>query len=62
MTLVNEIGAQRYRPLIHVQRAQLARLRGDEPGRERELREALRLFTEMGATARSAEVESELVS
>jgi adenylate cyclase len=62
MALINETGAHRFRPLIHVQRAQLARLRGDEPERERELREALRLFSEMGATARSAEVESELVS
>jgi uncharacterized protein HemY len=62
MACVDETGAHRYRPLIHVERARLARQRGDEPGRERELREACRLFAEMGATARSARIESELMS
>ncbi len=62
MARVDETGANRYRPLIHVERARLARLRGDEPARERELREACRLFAEMGATARSARIESELGS
>ena len=37
-------------PLIHVERAELARQGGDEDERERELREAHRLFTEIGAT------------
>ena len=38
-------------PLIHVELAELARLRGDESEHERELREAHRLFTEIGARA-----------
>lgn len=42
------------------ERAELARLTGDEATRERELREAHRLFTEIGAPLRAAEVAKEL--
>jgi len=59
---VDETGAERSRPLIYVERARLARRRGDEAARQRELREAQRLFTEMGATARSEQVARELGS
>jgi len=45
---------------LHVERAELARLTGDEALRERELREAHRLFTEIGAPIRAAEVAKEL--
>jgi hypothetical protein len=38
------------------QRAELARVVGDKIGRERELRNAHRLFTARGATARANEV------
>ena len=51
--LVDETGANAYAPLIHLERAELARLIGDGPARERQLREAQRLFVEMGATARA---------
>jgi class 3 adenylate cyclase/tetratricopeptide (TPR) repeat protein len=58
--LVDETGAKRYAPFIHVERAELARLDGDEAVRRRELREAHRLFTEMGARARAELVAKEL--
>ena len=54
--LVDETGANAYAPLIHLERAELARLIGDGPARERQLREAQRLFVEMGATARAQQL------
>jgi len=53
-------GAKSYEPFLHVERAELARLTGDEATRQRELREAHRLFTEIGAPIRAAEVAREL--
>jgi hypothetical protein len=53
-------GAKSYEPFLHVERAELARLTGDDASRERELREAHRLFTEIGAPLRAAEVAKEL--
>jgi adenylate cyclase len=53
-------GAKSYEPFLHVERAELARLTGDDAARERELREAHRLFTEIGAPIRAAEVAKEL--
>jgi hypothetical protein len=53
-------GAKSYEPFLHVERAELARLIGDEASRQRELREAHRLFTEIGAPIRAAEVAKEL--
>jgi class 3 adenylate cyclase/tetratricopeptide (TPR) repeat protein len=53
-------GAKSYDPFLHVERAELARLTGDEAARRRELREAHRLFTEIGAPIRAAEVAKEL--
>jgi len=53
-------GAKSYEPFLYVERAELARLTGDEAARERELREAHRLFTEIGAPIRAAEVAKEL--
>ena len=44
----------------YVRRAKLAALLGDDAGRERELREAQRLFTEMGAEAHAERVGREL--
>ena len=49
-------GAKSYQPFLHVERAELARLTGDEATREHELREAHRLFTEIGTPIRAAEV------
>jgi hypothetical protein len=45
---------------VYLERAELARLTGDDAARGRELREAHRLFTEMGAPLRAAELEKEL--
>ena len=62
LRLVEETGARSYTPEICVERAELARLSGDAAARQRELREAHRLFTEMGATARAEQVARELGS
>jgi tetratricopeptide (TPR) repeat protein len=53
-------GAKSYEPFLHVERAELARLSGDEPSRERELHEAHRLFVEIGAPIRAEQVAKEL--
>src|SRR5947208_3915941 len=62
MALVEATGARGHAPFIHVERAALAHLLGDKATRQRELREAHRLFTEMGATARAEQVARELGS
>jgi tetratricopeptide (TPR) repeat protein len=54
--LVTETGARRWQPLVHLARAELARLAGDDAARRHELGRAHRLFTEMGATARAEQV------
>jgi hypothetical protein len=51
-------GAKSYEPFLHVERAELARLNGDESSLERELCEAHRLFLEIGAPIRAAQVTS----
>jgi predicted RNA-binding Zn-ribbon protein involved in translation (DUF1610 family) len=48
--LIAETGARVHEPTLHEERARLAALRGDAAGRERELRAALSLYTERGAT------------
>jgi hypothetical protein len=53
-------GAMSYEPFLHVERGELARLIGDEATRGRELREAHRLFTEIGAPIRAAEVGKDI--
>ena len=54
-------GAESYEPFLHVERAELARLTGDEVARERELHEAQRLFLEIGAPIRAEQVAEDLV-
>ena len=46
--------------MIHVERAELARQNGDEDETERELREAHRLFTEIGATGHAEKLAARL--
>jgi class 3 adenylate cyclase len=53
-------GAHVYLPFVHVERAELARLRGDDIACRRARGEAHRLFIEMGATARAEQVGREL--
>jgi len=46
--------------MIHVESAELARQNGDTQEQERELREAHRLFTEIGATGYAKQLAGEL--
>jgi len=57
--LVAQTGARIHLPDVHLARAELARLAGDEAARHRELSEAHRLFTEIGATVRAEQVAQE---
>jgi hypothetical protein len=50
LELARETGAKAFEPLVHVEFAELARQGGEEEQRERALREAHRLFTDIGAT------------
>jgi len=54
--LVDRTGAVVFTPFLGVARAELAARMGDDRTRDRELREAERLFTAMGALARAAGV------
>ncbi len=60
LALVEETGAASMEPSIRVELAELARLRGDDAGRQRELREAQRLFTGIGAPLRAEQVAKEI--
>jgi class 3 adenylate cyclase/tetratricopeptide (TPR) repeat protein len=60
LELAREKGAKAYEPLVHVELAELARQSGDEEGRERELREAHRLFSEIGASGHAERLAGEL--
>jgi ATP/maltotriose-dependent transcriptional regulator MalT len=62
MRLCEEAEMRYWVPQIHRVRAELARVRGDGATRERELREAHRLYTEMGAAGRAERVALELGS
>jgi tetratricopeptide (TPR) repeat protein len=53
-------GAKSYEAFLCVERAELARLNGDEVARERELREAHRQFLDIGAPIRAEQVAKEL--
>jgi tetratricopeptide (TPR) repeat protein len=53
---IETVGAKSFMPFVHVERAELARLAGDDAARKRELREADRLFTEIGATAHAERI------
>ncbi len=58
--LVEETGATVFEPHVHLARSELAKLLGDDA--RRHLREAHRLFTEMGATGHAERVARELDS
>jgi tetratricopeptide (TPR) repeat protein len=59
-SLIHETGALSYRPFLHEEQAELSRVHGDEAKREHELREAHRLYTEMGATGHAERLAKEL--
>jgi hypothetical protein len=56
LALIRETGARGFEPQVYLERATLARLSGDEIARDRELREALRLFVEMDATGHAERI------
>ena len=58
--LVEGTGAGSRTPFLHLARAELAAARDDPAARERELREAQRLFVAMGAPIRAEQVAREL--
>ena len=60
--LARETGGRAFEPLVHVEFAELARQSGDAERRERELREAHRLFTEIGATGHAERLAGELAA
>jgi hypothetical protein len=62
LELARDTGAKSHEPLVHVELAELARQSGDEEGHERELREAHRLFTEIGATGHAERLSAELAT
>ncbi|MGH7894260.1 MAG: ATP-binding protein, partial [Candidatus Binatia bacterium] len=59
---VQSSGARSRQPTVHELRAELARRAGDEPARVRELREAARLFAEMGATRHAQRVGDQVAT
>jgi tetratricopeptide (TPR) repeat protein len=58
--LMEATDARLYAPSIHVERARLARLRGDAAACERDLDAARRLFIAMGAPARAEQIAKEI--
>jgi tetratricopeptide (TPR) repeat protein len=60
LTLIEETGFREQRPRVHEIRAELAAAEGDDATRDRELREAHRLYTEMGATGHAERLAQEL--
>ena len=62
LSLVRNTGARGFEPLIYLERAELARLTGDEATRRRELGEAHRIFVEIDAPIGAANVAKQLGS
>jgi class 3 adenylate cyclase/tetratricopeptide (TPR) repeat protein len=60
--LARETGMCSIEAALHVELAELARQNGDEEERERELREAHRMFTEFGATGHAERLKGELAT
>jgi class 3 adenylate cyclase/tetratricopeptide (TPR) repeat protein len=62
LELVEKTGAFSQEPFIRVELAELARLAGDDGARDRELREAERLFIAIGAPKRAARLAADLAA
>ena len=60
--LIDQTGGESRRPRLEELRAELAHTLGDAASRERHLREAHRLYTEMGATGHAERLARELES
>jgi class 3 adenylate cyclase/tetratricopeptide (TPR) repeat protein len=62
LELARQTETRSLEPLVHVELAELEHQSGDEAGRERELREAHRLFTEVGATGHAERLAGKLAT
>ena len=60
--LTGDMGAKGFEPMLHVELAELARQSGDQEGQKRELHEAHRLFTEIGATGHAERLRAHATS
>ncbi len=60
--LARHTGAGSFEPFVHEERSRLAAVVGDTSAAKRELAEARRLFTEMGATGHAERLARELGS
>jgi tetratricopeptide (TPR) repeat protein len=60
LEICRRTGGRSLEPVIHVELAELARLGGDEATRERELQQAHRIFTEIGAAAHADRLAGDL--
>jgi ABC-type transporter Mla subunit MlaD len=60
LELAHETGAKAHEPLVHVELAELARQSDDQEGQHRELREAHRMFSEIGASGHAERLAGEL--
>jgi tetratricopeptide (TPR) repeat protein len=60
--LVRNTGMHSVEPMIHVERAELAHQNGDEDEHQRELRQAHRLFTQIGASGHAERLSGELAT
>ena len=58
--LIVQTGAERWRPHLHVERAELYRLTGNSDAARRELTEAHRLFAGMGATGHAERIAGKI--
>ncbi len=58
--LIDQTGAERWRPHVHVERAEVDRLAGNTDAARHELTEAHRLFAEMGASGYAERLAKEL--
>jgi tetratricopeptide (TPR) repeat protein len=56
LQLIDQTGAERWRPHVHAERAELYRLTRDTDAAKRELTEAHRLFVAMGATGHAERI------
>jgi tetratricopeptide (TPR) repeat protein len=62
LELARETEARVWEPMVHVELAELARQGGEDEEHERELREAHRLFTEIGASGHAERLAGELAT
>ena len=62
LDMARETGAKAFEPQIHVELGELARHLGDDNRRDRELREAHRLFIAIGATGHAERLAAELAA